>query len=409
MRALTAILLLLLSPCAPMTSEESKQSEVPLTIALVTKSYTEPYWLDAIAGGKQAAEELGVELLVISPKNETSIVEQVEIVENMIQRGVNGLVLAPCDSDALTQAVKRANLANIPVTTIDTDVNGGTKVTFVATDNFLNAKMAVDRLASHLNGRGQVSVISCPQTISTCRDLYQGFIEGLKMYPDLDLVGAPLGVPFCDQSFNATMDLLQAHQNLQGIYVFGGQAIMCAVEAAKAYGKQLGENFWIVARSSTGKSGVMELKAVRDGELDAAVVQFPFQMGFQGVKSIVDYYEGKTFPRFTDTGVALVTKENVGEFIEAAEQLSGSVQAFHTNLAIADILLGEISSSVHLKADLPFGGVPLLGFGPLHELYTVHPGGNGRRVAHNSGPQLIPLTVPPELRPGIGQNRERHQ
>ena len=318
MRALSAILLLLLSACAPLP-EAGKGSKAPLTIALVTKSYTEPYWLDAIAGGKQAAEELGVELLVISPRNETSVVEQVEIVENMIQRGVDGLVLAPCDSDALIQAVKKANRANIPVTAIDTDVNGGTKVTFAATDNVLNAKMAVDRLASRLGGRGKVSVIACPQTISACRDLYQGFMEGLKMYPDLDLVGAPLGVPFCDQSFNATMDLLQAHQNLQGIYVFGGQAIMCTVEAAKAYGKKLGENFWIVARSSAGKSGAMELKAVRDGELDAAVVQFPFQMGFRGVKSIVDFYEGETYPHFTDTGVALVTKENVEEFIEAVE------------------------------------------------------------------------------------------
>ena len=87
MRALIAILLLLLSACAPLTPEEGKGSKAPLTITLVTKSDTEPYWLDAIAGGKQAAEELEVELLLVSPRNETSVVEQVKIIENMIQRG----------------------------------------------------------------------------------------------------------------------------------------------------------------------------------------------------------------------------------------------------------------------------------------------------------------------------------
>ena len=60
---------------------------------------------------------------------------------------------------------------------------------FAATDNVLNAKIAVDQLASHLDGRAPVSLIAC-------RDLYQGFMEGLKMYPDLNLVGAPLEVPF---------------------------------------------------------------------------------------------------------------------------------------------------------------------------------------------------------------------
>ena len=70
--------------------------------------------------------------------------------------------------------------------------------------------------------------------MATCRDLYTGFLERLKKYPEMDLVGAPLGVPFCDKTFDAVTDLLTAHHDLDGIYVFGGPSVLCAVKAAQA-------------------------------------------------------------------------------------------------------------------------------------------------------------------------------
>ena len=146
-----------------------------------------------------------------------------------------------------------------------------------------------------------------------------GFVEGLRKYPDLEMVGSPLGVPFCDQSFNATTDLLTAHPDLAGLYVFGGPAVLCAAQAAGAFGKDLGGDLMLLGRGSIGKAGLGDLEAVKRGELDAMVAQFPAKMGYSGVNSVVQFRHGIESPPFTDTGVVLVTKENVDEFIRQIE------------------------------------------------------------------------------------------
>ncbi len=310
-------LLLLLTAC--MITCQQQASDGRLTVAFIPKSFTDPFWLDTIAGAERAARELGVELLVSSTKDETQVVEQVQIVENMILRGVDGIVLAPSDSDALVAAVLKANEAKIPVTAIDTGLSGGDTVTFAATDNRLCSTMAVDRFAARLGGKGKIAVVSCTQSIQTCRDLYSGFQARLEKHPGLDFVGAPMGVPFCDKTFDAVTDLLTAHPNLNGIYIFGGPSVLCGLKAAQAFGKELGEDFLMVGRSAIGNSGARDLEAVKRGELDALVVQFPDKMGFVGVESIVHFYQGTSSPEFVDTGVALVTRDNVDEFLAQIE------------------------------------------------------------------------------------------
>ena len=156
-----------------------------LRIAFISKSYADPFWLDAIDGAQRAAEELGVERLVHSAKDETHVVDQVQIVENMIQLEVDGILLAPCDSNVLSPAVLKVNQAGIPITVVDTGISEGDIVTFAATDNVLCGTMAADRLANRLSARGKVGVIACPPSILPCREILNGFVEGLRKYPDL--------------------------------------------------------------------------------------------------------------------------------------------------------------------------------------------------------------------------------
>ena len=167
-RCVAPVLFLLLLALCLVTCQE-KVSDGRLTVAFIPKSFTDPFWLDAIAGAERAAAEMGVELLVSSTRDETQVVEQVQIVENMILRGVDGIVLAPSDSDALVAAVLKANEAKVPLSTIDTGVSGGDTVTFAATDNILCAGMAVDRLATRLGGKGKIAAISCTQPVHARR------------------------------------------------------------------------------------------------------------------------------------------------------------------------------------------------------------------------------------------------
>ena len=297
--------------CGDRPSDGSGTSEGRLHVAFIVKSTTDPFWLHAIRGGRRAAESLKIDLEVLSPIDEANIAEQVAMVEDVVQKGVDGIVLAAVDSDALVDGVERANEAGIPVAAIDVGVDGGKLLTLSATDNIKAAIMAADRLAESLGGSGKVAALICKQTISSCRKMLAAFEQRLEDHPGLELVAAPVAVPYCEKAYNATTDLITAHPDLRGLFVFGGQANTCAPEAAMAVGKNLGKDLWIVARNA----GEEELEAIRTGRLDATIAQFPENMGFAGVQSIADFHLGKPVPTFIHSGTELVTAENVGQYL----------------------------------------------------------------------------------------------
>lgn len=308
--SLVACVTLLAAGCGVRPSDGSGASEARLQVAFIVKSSTDPYWLDAIAGGRRAAQGLGIDIEVLTPVEEYAIAEQVAMVEDVIQKGVDGIVLAPVDSDALVGAVQRANQAGIPVVAIDVGLAGVKLVTIISTNHTQSAEIAADRLGESLGGSGKVAALVCNQTISSCREMLTAFTKTLENYPGLEFVGARLSVPYCEEAYNATTDLINAHPDIRGLFVMGGQANTCAPEAAMAAGKKPGKDIWIVVRNSLKA----DLEAVLAGHLDAAVAQFPEKMGFTGVQSIADFHLGRALPSYIDSGTDLVTVENLSQY-----------------------------------------------------------------------------------------------
>jgi ribose transport system substrate-binding protein len=281
----------------------------PLTIAFIVKSTTDPFWLRTIDGGTQAASDLGVDLKVFAPSTEADVAEQVAIVEDAIQQKVDGIVLAPSDSNALAGVVQEAGAAGIPVAVIDTAVVGADYLTFTATDNFKGAGMVAEYIGQQLGGKGKVAALGCTQTVSTCRDLLTGFLAGLEKYPDIEVVAAPMDVvPYQDKGYNATTDILTAHPDLGAVFSFGGPSNQGAVQAVK----DSGASTIVIGRNA----GPEDLQDIKNGVMAASMAQFPDQMGAIGVQSIVDFYAGKSVPEFVDSGVELVTLENLSELFK---------------------------------------------------------------------------------------------
>jgi ribose transport system substrate-binding protein len=288
-------------PAAPKTG--------PLTIAFIVKSTTDPFWLRTIDGAKQRAADLNVDLKVFAPATEADVAEQVAIVEDAIQQKVDGIVLAPSDSNALAGAVKEANAAGIPVAVIDTAVVGADYLTFTATDNFKGAGLVADFIGQKLGGKGKVAALGCTQTVSTCRDLLTGFLASLEKYPDIKLVAAPMDVvPYQDKGYNATTDIITANPDLGAIFSFGGPANQGAVQAVK----DSKASVVVVGRNASPE----DLQDIKNGDMAASMAQFPDQMGAIGVQSIVDFFAGKSVPKFIDSGVDLVTLENLSKFLK---------------------------------------------------------------------------------------------
>ena len=180
----------------------------PLTLAVIPKGTTHEFWKSVHAGAVKAAQELGVEIIWKGPLNEDDRDEQIKVVEDMIGRGVNGIVLAPLDDTTLRLPVEEANRVGIPVVIIDSDLENASYVSFVATDNFHGGQIAGQYLADLLEGKGKLVMLRHAEGSVSTDNREEGFLDIMALYDDLDVVSS-------DQHGGATTEsAYQASENL---------------------------------------------------------------------------------------------------------------------------------------------------------------------------------------------------
>src|SRR5258705_553464 len=131
------------------------------TIAVIPKGTTHEFWKSINAGAFKARDELaaqGVKVEVIwkGPLKEDDRDQQIQTVENFTSRRVNGIVLAPLDSQALVRPVNNAIRAKIPVVIFDSGLKGENYVSFVATDNYKGGVLAAEHLGKVLGDEADV-------------------------------------------------------------------------------------------------------------------------------------------------------------------------------------------------------------------------------------------------------------
>ncbi|NOQ97032.1 MAG: substrate-binding domain-containing protein, partial [Calditrichae bacterium] len=153
---------LLLSGCQ---RGEKKDAEGPL-VALVMKTLNNPFFIDMQRGAEDAAKKLGVTLLVQAAEREVDVEKQMQIIENLIQRGVDVLCITPSGSKEIIPAIVKANKADIPVLIVDTRVDsislieaGGKITTFIGSDNFDGGRIAGEYIVNSLDGKGEVAIL----------------------------------------------------------------------------------------------------------------------------------------------------------------------------------------------------------------------------------------------------------
>jgi ribose transport system substrate-binding protein len=289
----------------PDTGTPVEEESEPYEIAVVPKGLVHQFWLTVKAGAEAAAEEEGAEILWKGPNKETEVARQISIIEDMITRGVDAIVMAACDANSLIGVVDQAVAADIPVVTIDSGVKSEAPVTLVATDNVAGAKAAADTLAELVGGEGQVGLIPFVAGAATSEQREAGFKEGLEAWEDIKLVSTLYSESQAEIAMEKTEDMLTAHPELGGIFAANEAGALGAVQAIEAAGKA-GEVKLVAFDAAKG-----ELAALRRGTIQALIVQNPFAMGFEGVKAAVKALEGESVEPRIDTGVTVVTLDNL--------------------------------------------------------------------------------------------------
>ena len=306
---------LLAAALVGMVSVLALAAEPSYTVAVIPKGNTHEFWKAIHAGAVKAEQELGAQGIQVNlfwkgPLREDDRDQQIQVVENFTSRQVSGMVLAPLDSQALVAPVAIAAQAGVPTVVIDSELKSDKQLSFIATDNFKGGQMAGEFLAEQLGGKGNIILLRYQVGSASTEAREKGFLDALQKHPGLKLISSDqyAGVTR-ETAYQASQNLLNRFEReVNGVFCPNETVTIAMTKALRDIGRAAGE-VKIVGFDS-GTQSVLDLT---NGDVQGLVVQDPVKMGYLGVVTLVRHLEGKPVERRIDTGVSLVTKDNMAQ------------------------------------------------------------------------------------------------
>jgi ribose/xylose/arabinose/galactoside ABC-type transport system permease subunit/ABC-type sugar transport system substrate-binding protein len=277
-------------------------------IAVIVKTVNSAYWQNVQKGADGAKGAGNYKISFLGPAAESDVADEVNMVDDAVNRHVAAIVLAASDPDALVPAVKKAWEARIPVVVIDSPVaDAGSKYyqAFLATDNYKAGQLCAKELVDKVGTTGKIAIMSYVAGAGSEIGRVGGFRDYLKAHSQLEVIGPYYSQSQMASALNQTTDVLSAHPDLKGIF---GANEPTAIGMGRAL-VQSGKAGKVVA---VGFDGNPDLQGfVKDGTLVAIAVQGSYQMGEKGVETAISLIHHKKVPKLIDTGVVIVTKANI--------------------------------------------------------------------------------------------------
>lgn len=283
-------------------------------IAVIPKGSTHEFWKAVRAGAEQAGSEMGIEVIFKGPIKEDDRESQIKVVEDFVTAGVQGIVLAPLDDQALRTPVMDAQKKGIPVVIIDSDLKDVETVSFVATDNRKGGEMAGTEMARLLGGKGKVVVLRYQEGSASTNNREEGFLDGIRAAPGIEVVSSnQYAGPTTETAQQAAENLLAAYKKADGSLAI--DAIFTPNESS-TFGmlRVLQDNGWAGKVKFIGfDSSAKLVEGLHEGQINALVLQDPHRMGYLGVKVMLEHLNGAKPEKRIDTGAVLVTPSNMNQ------------------------------------------------------------------------------------------------
>lgn len=290
-------------------SASGDEEESRPEIAVIPKGTTHEFWKSIHAGARQAASEFGVSVLWKGPQKEDDRAQQITVVEDFISRGVDGIVLAPLDDRALMRPVRDASREKIPVVIIDSALQGDDYISFVATDNYKGGVLAGSRMGELIQGKGNIIMIRYQAGSASTTKREAGFLDTvMQEFPDVNfLVQDQYAGSTTETAYQLAENLLNRFPDVDGIFCPNESSTFGTLRALQEAGKA-GKIIFIGFDSSPKL-----VQGLQEGHIHGLVLQDPVKMGYLGVRQMFLHLKGQPVTRRIDTGVYMVTKENMGD------------------------------------------------------------------------------------------------
>lgn len=304
-------------PLTAAAATMAKAQDKKFTIALIPGLTTDGFYITMNRGAQAAADALGVEL-VFQGAPDFNPVTQVPVLDAVIARAPNAILIAPTDKVQLVEPLKKAHDAGIPVITVDTFIGTGNYQTgagdgdfplsYIASDNVLGGKIAARALAAAIGGEGKVFVSNVKPGISTTDQREEGFKTAMaEEFPNVTV----LETQFNDNDAN------KAASQLQG--VFARDADLKGVFGANLF-SALGAATGVQQAGQTGTIKVVAFDApvsivdnIKTGLVDVAIAQHPAEIGYFGLVSAFAHLTGNSIPVSIGTGFTIMDASNIDD------------------------------------------------------------------------------------------------
>jgi len=305
-----AVAALLLSACAVPNANAGSRAFV-----LISKALGNPFFTEVEKGAQEEANKLGCSVVHLGPA-EADQTAQIQILRDVIVKGTDGIAISAVNAESLVRPIEEARAKGIPVVTFDSDSPNSERQAYIGTNNFQGGVFAGNAFKELMPKNGSYAILTGTLASINLNERIQGFKKALgEGYNEVS------GSPFsCEDSVPKSLQLIQdtliKYPNLDGFFFAGGWPLL----AGDAYIKALGnrgpdvrtKKFIVVSFDTLPPI----LRVLHKGYANALVGQRPAEMGATSIDVLMAICDHKEIQTVYDTGVDLVTAENVDRFID---------------------------------------------------------------------------------------------
>lgn len=301
------VLLTALCLFAQPAAEVKAQPEIAFSLKTITNDAFQKAIADSV---EAAAKSAGAKFTLVTAGQQTAVSNQVSQVEDLIAKGVDGIVLSPMDSKAVIPVLKKAKEAGIPVVLVDQTIEAGNEdlyISYIGTDNFNAGKVGGQTLAEVLGGKGNVLIVRGANGSSAGDERVDGFKAGIAG-TSIKIVGEQPGNWANDRAMQVTENMLQANGDIQGLFTASDVMLNGILTALSNAGKK---NVKIISVDGSDDVKVM----IKNGEVHGSMAQFPDVMGTKAIELLMGAINGtldlKSVPKYIDSGTTCITAKSL--------------------------------------------------------------------------------------------------
>lgn len=288
-----------------------------ITITLIPGLTTDAFYITMNRGAQAAAKALGI-TVDFQGAEEFDPVLQTPVLDAVIGRGPDAILIAPTDTTQMIEPLRRAHEAGIAVITVDTFIDDGKyqdglgdadfPLSYIASDNVGGGRMAAQFMAAEIGGKGKVYVSNVRPGISTTDQREEGFkAEMAENFPDVEVLDTQYNENDASLAASQFQAVYARHSDVAGVFganLFSALGAGNGVESANK-----ADEITVIAFDAPTSI----VNNISSGLVDAAIAQHPAEIGYFGVMAAYAVLTGNSVPTTIGTGFTVINAENVDD------------------------------------------------------------------------------------------------